>query len=75
MTSDTIINEESGIFLEFIMHILHEVEQAEATEERRRLTDAGRLERRFERSRNPIVTMPSISFSDTFFVVLHLNNA
>ena len=46
---------------------VHEVEPAEAEEDRRRLmVPMGRLERRLVRSRNPITTTPSISFSDTF---------
>ena len=47
---------------------LQEVEQAEAEDERRLLEEeAGRLERRLDRSRNPIAAAPSINFSDTLY--------
>lgn len=47
---------------------LHEVEPAEAEDERRRLLndETGRLERLLDRSRNPIAAALSINFSDTF---------
>ncbi len=47
---------------------LHEVEPAEAEDERRRLLsdETGRLERLLDRSRNPMAAAPSINFSDTF---------
>ncbi len=53
---------------------LHEVEPAEAEDERRRLLsdETGRLERLLDRSRNPMAAAPSINFSDTFCILFIL---
>ena len=56
---------------------LHEVEPAEAEDERRRLLsdETGRLERLLDRSRNPMAAAPSVNFSDTFsFGILRNGN-